>query len=241
MTRVAQWATGTTGRLALRAIIDAPTLELVGVRVYDPGKVKVDAGVLAGRPATGVLATDDNARLVRARPDVVLYMGAVEKHPDDCFADVANLLMAGIDVIANPCPGGAYFGSRIGCNTSSNAVVSGDNYPRLTNYIAQTLNAGMGIYVGKLQSPSVRAQAAATLTAFLDGMWQEGMIGDVSDASKTPFSIQLDTGNNPASRVALGYLQADIRVTYLSVITRLLLNVEGGQSVSVTVASSTPQ
>ena len=100
MTRVAQWATGTTGRLALRAIIDAPTLELVGVRVYDPGKVKVDAGVLAGRPATGVLATDDNARLVRARPDVVLYMGAVEKHPDDCFADVANLLMAGIDVIA---------------------------------------------------------------------------------------------------------------------------------------------
>lgn len=100
MTRVAQWATGTTGRLALRAIIDAPNLDLVGVRVYDPGKVKVDAGVLAGRPETGVLATDDNTRLVRARPDVVLYMGAVEKHPDDCFTDVANLLMAGIDVIA---------------------------------------------------------------------------------------------------------------------------------------------
>ena len=100
MTRVAQWATGTTGRLALRAIIDAPALELVGVRVYDPDKVSVDAGTLAGRPATGVLATDDNARLVRTRPDVVLYMGAVEKHPDECFADVANLLLAGIDVIA---------------------------------------------------------------------------------------------------------------------------------------------
>jgi hypothetical protein len=99
-TRVAQWATGTTGRLALRAIIDAPALDLVGVRVYDPDKVVVDAGVLAGRPATGVLATDDNSRLVRARPDVVLYMGAVEKYPDDCFADVANLLLAGIDVIA---------------------------------------------------------------------------------------------------------------------------------------------
>ncbi|BBZ38826.1 polysaccharide pyruvyl transferase family protein [Mycobacterium conspicuum] len=100
MTRVAQWATGTTGRLALRAIIDAPALNLVGVRVYDPGKVNVDAGTLAGRPATGVLATDDNARLVRARPDVVLYMGAVEKHPEECFADVTNLLLAGIDVIA---------------------------------------------------------------------------------------------------------------------------------------------
>jgi hypothetical protein len=100
VTRVAQWATGTTGRLALRAIIDAPGLELVGVRVYDPDKVRVDAGVLAGRPATGVLATDDNAKLVRSRPDVVLYMGAVEKHPDECFDDVANLLLAGIDVIA---------------------------------------------------------------------------------------------------------------------------------------------
>ena len=100
MTRVAQWATGTTGRLALRAIIDAPALNLVGVRVYDPGKVNVDAGTLAGRPATGVLATDDNAKLVRTRPDVVLYMGAVEKHPEECFADVANLLLAGIDVIA---------------------------------------------------------------------------------------------------------------------------------------------
>ena len=70
------------------------------MRVYDPDKVIMDAGILAGRPATGVLATDDNARLVRTRPDVVLYMGAVEKHPDECFADVANLLLAGIDVIA---------------------------------------------------------------------------------------------------------------------------------------------
>ncbi|MBW0018080.1 MAG: hypothetical protein JO236_11130 [Mycobacterium sp.] len=41
MARVAQWATGTTGRLALRAIIDTPALELVGVRVYDPDKVTI--------------------------------------------------------------------------------------------------------------------------------------------------------------------------------------------------------
>ena len=31
-TRVVQWATGTTGSLALRAVIDAPELELVDVR-----------------------------------------------------------------------------------------------------------------------------------------------------------------------------------------------------------------
>ncbi len=98
--RVAQWATGTTGRLALRAIIDAPALELVGVRVYDRAKVGVDAGALTDRAPTGVLATDDSAALLRARPDIVLYMGAVERHPDTCFADVTHLLGAGVNVIA---------------------------------------------------------------------------------------------------------------------------------------------
>jgi hypothetical protein len=70
------------------------------VRVYDPAKTGRDAGALVDRPPTGVLATDVGADVRRAAPDVVLYMGAVEKYPDECFADVAELLAAGIDVIA---------------------------------------------------------------------------------------------------------------------------------------------
>lgn len=100
VTRVAQWATGVTGRLALRAVIDSPDLQLVGVRVYDPGKVGCDAGHLVDRSSTGVLATDSNYEIVRSKPDVVLYMGSVEGHPDTCFSDVAHLLSCGIDVIA---------------------------------------------------------------------------------------------------------------------------------------------
>ena len=100
MIRVAQWATGTTGRLALRAVIDAADLELVGVRVYGVEKIGVDAGNLAGRAQTGVRATADAAEIVQAAPNVVLYMGAVESNPDQCFTDVAALLAAGIDVIA---------------------------------------------------------------------------------------------------------------------------------------------
>jgi hypothetical protein len=149
-------------------------------------------------------------------------------------ADLQTLAQAGIDVIANPCPGGAYFGVRLGCNTSSNAVINGDNYPRLTFYIAYTLNNGMGIYVGQLQSPATRQKALGTLNAFLSNMWTQGMIGDVSDASKQPFSVEIDNANNPQPRVALGYMQADVRVTYLSIITKFLINVEGGQSVVVT-------
>jgi hypothetical protein len=99
-TRVIQWATGTTGRLALGAVIDAPELELVGVRVYDPGKVGRDAGELAGRPPTGIRATDRRSELLALAADLVLYMGRVEIDPDGCFADVVDLLAAGRDVIA---------------------------------------------------------------------------------------------------------------------------------------------
>lgn len=99
-TRVVQWATGTTGRLALRAVIDSPTLDLVGVRVYDPQKVGVDAGDLAGRETTGIRATAHVEDLFELRPDVVLYMGSVERHPDSCFAEVAAILASGADVIA---------------------------------------------------------------------------------------------------------------------------------------------
>jgi hypothetical protein len=98
--RVVQWATGTTGRLALRAVIDAPDLDLVGVRVYAPTKVGTDAGSLVGRPATGVYATDSNEAVLALDPDVVLYMGRVESHPQSCLADVVDLLSSGADVIA---------------------------------------------------------------------------------------------------------------------------------------------
>jgi hypothetical protein len=100
MTRVVQWATGVTGRMALRAVIDAPDLELVGVRVYQPDKVGRDAGDLADRPATGVRATDSKDEVLALQPDVVLYMGGVERHPDGCFQDVVDLLSAGVDVVA---------------------------------------------------------------------------------------------------------------------------------------------
>ena len=156
-------------------------------------------------------------------------------------AELQALGQAGIDLIANPIPAGNSFGGRLGVNTSSNAVINGDNYTRLTNYVAYTINKGLGIYVGSLQNPKQRNDANGTVNAFLSNMWSQGMIGDVNNPQKQPFSVQLNASNNPASRVALGYEQIDVRITYLSVITKLLINVEGGQSVNINVASITPQ
>ena len=72
--RVVQWATGNIGARALRAVIEHPRLELVGVRVTNPEKVGQDAGTLSGLEPTGIRATDDLADILALRPDCVLYM-----------------------------------------------------------------------------------------------------------------------------------------------------------------------
>jgi phage tail sheath protein FI len=120
---------------------------------------------------------------------------------------------------------------RFGHNSSSNPVINGDNYTRMTNYLATTLNAGLGIFVGKLQTAQLRQDANATLSSFLDNLARQNMIGNAS--GNQPYSVQIDGNNNPAARVALGYMQADVKVQYLSVVEKFLVNMEAGQSVTI--------
>lgn len=144
-------------------------------------------------------------------------------------AELQALGQAGIDVIVNPIPAGNMFGARFGHNSSSSAVIHGDNYTRMTNYVASTLDAGMGIFVGKLQSSKptdkTRREAGATISAFLQAMVDQGMIDD--------YSVVCDLSNNPLNRQALGYMQADVKVRYLSVVEYFIINLEGGQSVQI--------
>lgn len=153
-------------------------------------------------------------------------------------AELSQLAAAGIDVITNPAPGGNYFAARIGHNTSTDAVVNGDNYTRMTNYIAYTLNAGMGKFVGRLQTAQERREAKNTIESLLAAMEAQGMIGNVNGGPG--FQVVLDASNNPMSRVALGYQQCDVKVIYLSIVEKFIVNVEGGVSVSITTASTQP-
>lgn len=145
-------------------------------------------------------------------------------------AELQALTEAGIDVITNPIPAGDMFGVRIGHNTSSNPVTNGDNYTRMTNYEAATFAAGMGRFVGQLQGTSAqdptRRGVNSTLSAFLQSQVDQNQIDS--------FSVQCDLNNNPPNRIALGYLQADVKVRYLGVVEKFLINMEGGQSVTVT-------
>ncbi len=63
------------------------------------------------------------------------------------------------------------------------------------------------------------------------GLQQQGLIGNPNGT--IAYSVQLNSANNPPSRVALGYMQADVQVQYLAVIKYFLINVQGGTSVQV--------
>jgi phage tail sheath protein FI len=148
-------------------------------------------------------------------------------------ADLAVLLGAGIDVICNPQPGGSYWGVRGGFNSSSNQAINGDNYTRLTNYIAATLAAGMGQYVGQVINANLFLSIRSCQLSFLQNMLSQGLLG--STDGSLPFSVICDTSNNPASRTGLGYVQSDAQVQYQSINEMFIVNVEGGQTVQVSV------
>ena len=146
-------------------------------------------------------------------------------------ADLGALLGAGIDVICNPQPGGCFWGVRGGHNASSNPATNGDNYTRMTNYIAATLAAGMGRYVGQVINADLFRRIRATLLSFLQNMLGQGLLGSTDGAM--PFSVICDTSNNPASRTGLGYVQADVQVQYQAINEKFIINLEGGQTVQV--------
>jgi 4-hydroxy-tetrahydrodipicolinate reductase len=97
---VAQWGTGNVGMMALRAIIESPNLELVGMVAHSANKVGVDAGEICGAAPTGVLATDDLDAVLALEPDVVCYMASGDLRPDAAVEDMARVLRAGVNVVS---------------------------------------------------------------------------------------------------------------------------------------------
>jgi hypothetical protein len=96
MLRVVQWATGNIGRKALRAVIEHPELQLVGLYVYGDDKEGRDAGELCGLPPTGVIATRDVDEILALGADCVVYMPRL---PD--MDVLCRLLAAGTNVVTS--------------------------------------------------------------------------------------------------------------------------------------------
>jgi 4-hydroxy-tetrahydrodipicolinate reductase len=94
--RIIQWATGRTGTRSMRAVLDHPKMELVGLWVHSPEKVGKDAGTLCGRPLTGVIATNNIDEILALHADCVLYL------PQGCDVDaLSRILASGKNVVSS--------------------------------------------------------------------------------------------------------------------------------------------
>jgi hypothetical protein len=98
--RVVQWATGAMGKTCLRAILDHPDLELVGLYVYNDEKVGRDAGEIARRVPVGVVATDRIEEILALDADVVVHAPRLQPPYSHHNADIQRLLASGKNVIS---------------------------------------------------------------------------------------------------------------------------------------------
>jgi len=98
--RIVQWATGAMGKSCLRAIIDHPETELVGLYVYGESKAGKDAGEIARRAPTGVIATRDPEAILALDADVVVHCARLAPPYGSHDRDLIALLASGKNVIS---------------------------------------------------------------------------------------------------------------------------------------------
>jgi hypothetical protein len=96
--RVIQWATGSVGTSSLRAIIEHPDLDLVGVLVRDPAKDGLDAGAICGLPDTGVVASSDLNAILALDADCVSHSPRNTRQTTD---ELARILETGKNVVSS--------------------------------------------------------------------------------------------------------------------------------------------
>ena len=138
-------------------------------------------------------------------------------------SDIATILQNGLDVIALPSPGGFYYSAQTGKNLGGNLLANGDEYTRNTNFIAETLNQQLGVYIGQLDSPSEVQSVLAYMDQFLDGLWKTGAIGSSENPTRRPYIISIDN-----SQIRKGIQIANIEIAFLRVVVVFLVNLKTG-------------
>jgi len=92
--RVVQWSAGRVGTSSMRAVLEHPAMQLVGLWVHSAAKAGRDAGELCGLAPAGVTATGSIDDVIALKPDCVLYM------QEGCNVDdVCRILSAGINIV----------------------------------------------------------------------------------------------------------------------------------------------
>ena len=161
-------------------------------------------------------------------------------------AELSIASTGGVELMVGPpiTPGGNYFTFITGRNTSSNLAASGDEYTRMTNFIARSLQGyATGTIVGKLQSirpdDPTRQRAKMLLDSFFASLKSPSVgsngYGLIDDAA-----VICDLSNNPIILQQRGFLFAYCAVRYLNVVRYFVIKLAGGGNVTVTSQSTAP-
>ena len=152
-------------------------------------------------------------------------------------ADLATLFQAGLDVVTNPGAGGlAIWTCRSGHNSSTNITIQLDSYATLTDYIAKTLEAGMGFYIGEEITPTLFQEVTATLTQFMQNLTGAGFLA--SPDGSTPYAVQCNLANNPDSLTKIGVVTASVQAEYPAINQTFIVNLQGGSTITVSVQNN---
>ena len=93
--RVVQWATGSVGVAAIKAVREHPELELVGCWVRSKAKAGRDVGDIIGTESLGVVATDSIDEILAMDADAVVYAPLLPN-----IDEVTALLRSGKNVVS---------------------------------------------------------------------------------------------------------------------------------------------
>ncbi|ORV91058.1 diacylglycerol kinase [Mycolicibacterium iranicum] len=92
--------TGGVGKPALRALLDNPTYNVVGVWVSSNAKAGRDAGELAGIDrTTGIVATTDLGELLAGKPHCAVYAAIADTRMLEALGDYCTILQSGVNVV----------------------------------------------------------------------------------------------------------------------------------------------
>lgn len=157
--RVIQWGTGTVGKHTLRAVIEHPQLELVGVKVYSESKAGLDAGDIVGLPKTGIKAVVDIDELPLKNADCVLYIPMLPN-----YDEITHLLRAGVNVI----------------------TTAGNMYPKtygqeIVDKIQSACLAGKSVFHGSGINPAFMSEVLPLTLSGLSYRAKQIIVQEVSD------------------------------------------------------------
>mgnify|MGYP001279341920 CR=1 FL=1 len=153
-------------------------------------------------------------------------------------AELEDMAQNFVDVVTNPAPGGAYWALRFGHNTAQDASVWGDNYTRMTFYLAKTFAANFGRYVGGIITPTFLRNVKSAIQGALSSMVVAGLLSK-DDAGNLPYSVTCDSSNNPQAQTALGFVRADVAVRYSGIAEKFIINMDAGGTVTISTSSDT--